>query len=472
MTAQTTTSPTPAPAPPDTTYDVVVIGGGPAGMSAAITAARAGVRVAVIERNDSLGGILPQCIHNGFGALNFGADLPGPEYAWRYEQELRDLPITVMLDTTVVEMHGPATDHRPSLWAMNSRDGYMHLAPAAIVLAMGCRERTRAQIRLPGSRAAGIYTAGTVQRLVNVEGYMPARRVVMLGSGDIGMIMARRLTLEGAEVLRVIELLPYLTGLRRNYVQCLEDYGIPLHLSTTVNRIVGHDRVEAVETVHVDESLHPIRGTEEYIPCDTLVLSVGLIPENELSREAGVVLDPRTNGPVVDSGMATNVPGIFAAGNVTAIFDLVDWVSRAGEVAGASAAAWAARVTGSNPSARAANHGDATIEIVAGEGVSSIIPQRIRPGEKAVLTMRTSVQSDEVVAISLADEADSYVSFREPYARPAEMIVRELKEKEITALASARPARIVATIRPVRRGAPTDQRAGDGRNAAKAKEQA
>jgi NADPH-dependent 2,4-dienoyl-CoA reductase/sulfur reductase-like enzyme len=429
----------------NTEYDVIVIGGGPAGIAAAIEAYEQNKsRVLVIERNDSLGGILPQCIHNGFGAVNFGNDLPGPEYAHRYEKRLRDLPVDIMLDTMVVDMT-PELD----IYAMNSVHGYQHFRPRAIVLAMGCRERTRAQIRLPGTRAAGIYTAGTVQRLVNIEGYMPGNRVVILGSGDIGMIMARRMTIEGANVLSVLELLPFLTGLRRNYVQCLQDYGIPLHLSTTVSKIVGEKRVEGIETVKVDESLNHVPGTEEFIPCDTLVLSVGLIPENELSRKAGVILDARTNGPVVDGDMATNVPGIFAAGNVTAIYDLVDYVSKAGEVAGRSAARYATARTES--SVRSDNR--TVIRIKPGANVGSIIPQTLYLEDledvderEVYLSMRPNALMERMVKVELDAGAEEVLSFREQYARPAEMIIRRIKSRDVAKLRESGATEMVANI--------------------------
>ena len=295
-------------------YDVTIIGGGPAGLAAAIEAyknlkEKENPKVLIIERNNELGGILLQCIHNGFGSVRFSRDMPGPAYAHEFVQEVKSLPISVLTDTMV-------TDILPGnrIFAMNDREGYLEIESKAIVLAMGCRERTRAQIRIPGSRPAGVFTAGTVQRFVNIEGFMPGKRFVILGSGDIGMIMARRLTLEGAKVERVLEALPYLTGLRRNYVQCLQDFGIPLELSRSVKRIIGGKRVEAVETAAVNDKMEFIPESEETIPCDTLLLSVGLIPENELSKKAGVRLDPATGGPVVSEKMETTIPGIFAAG--------------------------------------------------------------------------------------------------------------------------------------------------------------
>lgn len=436
------------PLPVPTQPDVAVIGGGPAGMAAAIAAAEAGARdVVLLERNEALGGILPQCVHNGFGALNFGADLPGPAYALRYERRLRSLPITVMLETMVTDVRA---EHRElldggkpallRLWAMNSTEGYLEFQPRAVVLAMGCRERTRAQILLPGTRAAGVYTAGTVQRLVNIEGYVPGERVIVLGSGDIGMIMARRLRIEGAEVPAVVEVLPHLTGLRRNYVQCLRDFDIPLHLSTTVTRIIGIDRVKAVELSAVDRRLQPIAGSARIVDCDTLLLSVGLIPENELSLRAGVTLDPHTGGPIVDAAMATTVPGIFAAGNVTAIYDLVDYVSRAGELAGRAAAEYAAQAT-------TAGEGIASQwRLRPGENVGSVVPQRIGAdtlGSGAgCLIVRPSVVMERRTELAIRAGRQTLIRRTVPYARPAEMIVHSWREKDIEVLrASARAAR-------------------------------
>ena len=316
--------------------DLVIIGGGPAGMSAALAAHEAGIRdLLILERDEKLGGILQQCIHNGFGLHRFGEELTGPEYAWRYEKEVHEKNIPFLLGTMVLDI----TPDRV-VTATNAESGVFQLKAKAIILAMGCRERSRGALNIAGTRPAGIYSAGTAQKYVNLKGYLPGKEVVILGSGDIGLIMARRMTLEGAKVHAVCELMPYSGGLARNIEQCLNDFNIPLRLSHTVVEIHGRERLEGVTIAKVDERRRPIAETREYIPCDTLLLSVGLIPENELSKTAGVTLDRVTNGAVVDQDRQTATEGIFACGNVLHVHDLVDFVSEEAEVAGKSAAAY------------------------------------------------------------------------------------------------------------------------------------
>jgi len=408
-------------------WDVIVIGSGPGGLAAAIEAKKNGAQdVLIVERDVELGGILLQCIHNGFGVELFGEDLPGPTYAQKFIDEALELGVQTRLDTMVMDVS--PTRHV----FVTKRDGFEELEARAVVLAMGCRERTRPQIRIPGTRPAGVYMAGLAQQFVNIEGWMPGRRFVILGSGDIGMIMARRLTFEGAKVERVLEVMPFLTGLMRNYVQCLLDFDIPLQLEHTVSRIIGHERVEAVEAVQVDKDWKPVPGTREVIPCDTLLLSVGLIPENELSRQAGVEIDPITGGPYVNEDMETNIPGIFAAGNVVQVYDLVDWVTMAGYVAGRGAANFAIEQR---------KHVDRELPVERGDNVHQVIPHRLRKDalvERDVqLQMRVTRPIETRVSVELMDGNEVVARQGARYARPGEMVTLTVPQKAYDAVNKA-----------------------------------
>ncbi|WP_033153210.1 NAD(P)/FAD-dependent oxidoreductase [Pseudobutyrivibrio ruminis] len=377
-------------------YDIVIVGGGPAGLAAAVAARNAGVdKILILERDKELGGILNQCIHNGFGLHTFKEELTGPEYAYRFIEKVLDAKIEYKLNTMVMDISEDRV-----VTAMSREDGMYQIKAGAVILAMGCRERPRGALNIPGYRPAGIFSAGTAQRLVNIEGYMPGREVVILGSGDIGLIMARRMTLEGAKVKVVAELMPYSGGLKRNIVQCLDDFGIPLKLSHTVVDIEGKEHLEAVTIAQVDNHGKPIPGTEERYTCDTLLLSCGLIPENELSRNAGVEMSPITSGPIVNESLETNIPGVFACGNVLHVHDLVDYVSEEADRAGQNAAKF---IKG-----ELADNGGEEIEIVATEGARYTVPSTIdlgRMDDKLTVRFRVgAVYKDSYVSVYFDDE--------------------------------------------------------------------
>jgi len=361
--------------------ELVIIGGGPAGLAAAIEARKNGIEdIIVLERDKYLGGILQQCIHNGFGLHVFGEQLTGPEYADRFIQKLQEMNIEYMTDTMVLNISSDK-----SITAINPKMGIMNIKAKAVILAMGCRERTRGAINIPGTRPSGIFTAGSAQRFINVEGYMVGKKAVILGSGDIGLIMARRMTLEGAEVKMVVELMPYSTGLKRNIVQCLDDYNIPLLFNHTVVRIHGRERLRGVTIAEVDKNRRPIEGTEEFIECDTLLLSVGLIPENELSREAGIEINPVTSGPLVDESMQTSIDGIFACGNVVHVHDLVDFVSAESMLSGKGAAEYI----------KGRNVNTLRIKVSTARGVRYAVPNYINP-EKVDTAVNFYMRVDNV----------------------------------------------------------------------------
>ena len=359
-----------------TLYDLIIIGGGPAGLAAAAAAYDAGERsILILERDTRLGGILNQCIHNGFGLHTFQEELTGPEYAQRYVDKVTERGIEYRLDTMVLSI-GEGEDGSKEIAAVNEADGLLLLKAKALILAMGCRERSRGALNIPGYRPAGIFSAGTAQRLVNIEGYLPGRRVVILGSGDIGLIMARRMTLEGAKVLVCAELMPYSGGLKRNIVQCLDDFGIPLKLSHTVVRIEGKERVEGVVIAEVGPDRKPVPGTEEHYDCDTLLLSVGLLPENELTIGLGAEMSRVTNGPVVNESLETSVPGVFAAGNVLHVHDLVDYVSEEASLAGISAARY---IEACGDAMCASEEGQERVPVTFSGGVRYTVPSSIDP---------------------------------------------------------------------------------------------
>lgn len=428
-------------------FDVVVIGGGPAGMAAALAAHKAGARAAIVEREQHLGGILRQCIHPGFGLSHFKQELTGPEYAQRFIDQVHATDIALFLNSMVIGINSGegAEDTAVHTVTLMNPAGMLQLTGRAVVLAMGCRERTRSEIKIPGNRPAGVFTAGLAQRYINIENLKPGSHAVILGSGDIGLIMARRCTLEGISVEGVYELMPYANGLRRNVKNCLDDFGIPLHLSTTVTRVIGHDRVEAVEVSQVDEHLAPIPGTERIVPCDTLLLSVGLIPENELSVAAGVELDPRTRGAVVDQSLQTDVPGIFACGNVLHVHDLADNVTTESERTGAAAAAYA---LGDGAGAGADADAGCKLTVSPAGFAGYALPGRISAVALTKLNFRVRRPVDAARVRILAGDEELFAGKVRPF-KPSVMESFPLPAKVIKQALDLGASEIVLSVDPV-----------------------
>jgi NADPH-dependent 2,4-dienoyl-CoA reductase/sulfur reductase-like enzyme len=399
-------------------FDAVVVGGGAAGMAAALELEAAGRSVAVVEREERLGGILAQCIHNGFGLIEFDEELTGPEFAERFEERLGARPIQAFCGCTVLELEDGGTDK--TVACVSPQYGVMRLRARAVILAMGCRERNRGNIRIPGSRPAGVYTAGLAQRLVNVEGYVPGKDVVVIGSGDIGLIMARRMSWIGCKVHAVVEILPYPSGLTRNIVQCLRDFGIPLYLSHLTTEIYGRDRVEGIEVAPIENGAL-MTDKAFKIPCDTVLLSVGLVPENELSRKAGVSINPMTNGPWVDSYLMTSVQGIFACGNVLHVHDLVDYVVEEARRAGRFAAAY---LGGARPARE--------LRVKAGPNVRYVAPSRVEPDRDNKLYLRTMIVKNDAV-LEVRQDGKVLRSIRKNHVQPSEMITLSLGKAELGA---------------------------------------